>query len=132
MGNMLEDGAAFLQRHRSASMSREVEYRRGSDSTRLLVSVGTSEYEQADDSGVVQRFAERDFLFAPEDLILSGGQTLPKVGDLIIDTIDGEAHGYEVRPPGGGGPSDPPFRYSDPYRRAIRCHTKSVGQQGGL
>ena len=34
---------------------------------------------------------------------------------------------YEVMAPGG----EPPFRYSDPYRRTLRIHTKHVGRAPG-
>jgi hypothetical protein len=42
----------------------------------------------------------------------------------------GEADGdqvfvYEVLAPGG----EPPWRYSDPYRRTLRIHTKHVGTE---
>jgi hypothetical protein len=32
---------------------------------------------------------------------------------------------YEVNAPGG----QPPWRYSDPYRKALRIHTKHIGTQ---
>jgi len=57
------------------------------------------------------------------DLILSGAQTEPQVGDRIKEPSGTTALLYEVMAQG----SEPPFRFSDPERLTLRIHTKFIG-----
>ena len=55
--------------------------------------------------------------------------TLPKAGDRIKEA-SGEGRGstsyiYEVLAP----ETEPAYRFSDPYRRTLRIHTKQVGTE---
>jgi hypothetical protein len=64
----------------------------------------------------------RDYLVRAAPLVLNGVTELPKRGDQIHEMTDGVIFIYEVMGPG----DEPHFRYSDPYRRTLRIHTKQV------
>ena len=46
-------------------------------------------------------------------------------GDQVRETAGTNVFVYEVNAPGG----QPPFRYSDPYRRVLRIHTKHIATE---
>lgn len=122
MANVLEQGAAWLEDQRHAHMTRTVVYERGADSVELLATIGRTEFEQADEHGVIHRTELRDFLVRTTDLVLAGAATLPQTGDRVREADGVRTFVYEVMAPGG----EPPFRYSDPYRRTLRIHTKHL------
>lgn len=126
MADLLEQGSAFLEDQRHRYMTRPVTYRRATDDVTLPATIGRTVFEQADDRGLVSRIESRDFLMRAEDLVLAGAPALPKAGDVVREDQDGRTFVYEVMAPGG----EPPFRFSDPYRRTIRVHTKHVGTEG--
>lgn len=126
MADLLEQGSAFLEDQRHRHMTRPVVYRRASDEVSVSATIGRTVFEQADDRGLVSRIESRDFLVRAEDLVLAGSAVLPKAGDSVRDSQDGRTFIYEVMAPGG----EPPFRFSDPYRRTLRIHTKHVGTGG--
>ncbi len=72
---------------------------------------------------MVVRIQSRDFLIHTADLVLTGTQTLPIAGDLIREIQDASTFVYEVMAPG----NEPHYRYSDPFRKLLRIHTKHVG-----
>ena len=82
-------------------------------------------YEQADDAGLIHRVESRDFLVRTGDLDLGAGPILPRAGDQVRETVGLSVFVYEVNAPGG----QPPFRYSDPYRRVLRIHTKHIATE---
>lgn len=125
MGDLLEQGSAFLEDQRHRHMSRPVSYRRGTDSVDLQATVGKTVFEQADGNGLIQRIEARDFLVRAEDLVLAGQTTLPRAGDQVREAQGVTTHVYEVMAPGG----EPPFRYSDPFRRTVRVHTKHIATE---
>ena len=128
MGDLLDRGAAFLDAQRHQHLSRPVLYRRGTDEKEVQATIGKTEFEQADDAGLIHRVESRDFLVRTEDLDLGAGLILPRAGDQVRETVGvggTNVFVYEVNGPGG----QPPFRYSDPYRRALRIHTKYIGTE---
>ena len=125
MGDLLEQGSAFLEDQRHRYMSRSVNYKRGTDGVDLQATVGKTVFEQADANGLIQRLEARDFLIRAEDLVLAGQTTLPRAGDQVRETQGSTTHVYEVMAPGG----EPPFRYSDPFRRTLRVHTKHIATE---
>ncbi len=124
--DVLERGSAWLEDQRNRHMTRMVTYQRGGDSVDLLATIGRTEFEQADDFGVIHKIESRDYLVLTTDLVLAGAQTLPRAGDRIRETDGAKTFVYEVMAPG----NEPPFRYSDPYRRTLRIHTKHVATEG--
>ncbi len=125
MGDLLEQGAAFLDDQRHRHMSRTVVYRRGADEKEVQATIGRTEFEQADEAGLIHRVESRDFLVRTADLDLGAGPILPRAGDQVRETVGTSVFVYEVNAPGG----QPPWRFSDPYRQVMRVHTKFVGTE---
>lgn len=125
MADLLEQGSTFLEDQRHRHMSRPVAYRRGTASVDVQATVGKTEFEQSDQDGLIQRIESRDYLIRTQDLVLAGQPTLPRAGDQVRETQDASTHVYEVMAPGG----EPPFRYSDAYRRTLRVHTKHIATE---
>ena len=125
MGDLLDRGSAFLDDQRHKHMSRTVVYQRGAEAKEVLATIGRTEFEQADDAGLIHRVESRDFLVRAADLDLGAGPILPRAGDQVRETVGAQVFVYEVNAPGG----QPPFRYSDPYRRVLRIHTKHIGTE---
>ena len=125
MGDMLDRGAAFLDAQRHQHLTKSVVYRRGTDEKEVLATIGKTEFEQADDSGLIHRVESRDFLVRTADLDVGAGLILPRAGDQVRETVGTSVLVYEVNAPGG----QPPFRYSDPYRRVLRIHTKHIATE---
>lgn len=126
MTDVLERGSAWLEDQRDRHMTRMVTYQRGSDSVELAATIGRTEFEQADEFGVIHKIEARDYLMLSADLVLAGVPMLPRAGDRIRETDGARTFVYEVMAPG----NEPPFRYSDPYRRTLRIHTKHVATEG--
>jgi len=127
MSNLLEQGAAWLQEQRTRHLTRTGTYLRGGESVELSATIGSTTFEQADEYGVLHRTESRDYLIAAGDLVLAGKLELPKPGDRIRETDGDQIFLYEVMAPGG----EPAWRYSDPYRRTLRIHTKFIGMERG-
>lgn len=125
MGDLFDRGSAFLDDQRHRHLSRTVLYRRGAEEKEVQATIGKTEFEQADDAGLIHRVESRDFLIRTADLDLGAGPTLPRAGDQVRETVGTSVFVYEVNAPGG----QPPFRYSDPYRRVFRVHTKHIGTE---
>ena len=122
MADLLRQGSAWLDGQRHTNLTQLVSYQRGVDSVELAATIGRTEFEQADEYGVLHRIEARDYIIRTADLLLAGETVLPKAGDQIRETDGTITHVYEVMAPGG----EPPWRYSDPYRVALRIHTKHV------
>lgn len=125
MTDLLEHGAAWLDQQRSRHLTRTVTYLRGEESVDLPATIGQTTFEQADEYGVIHRTQSRDYLISAADLVLAGAAEQPKAGDRIRETVGEQMLIYEVMAPGG----EPPWRFSDPYRRTLRIHTKFVGME---
>lgn len=125
MGDLLDRGSAFLDDQRHRHLSRTVVYRRGAEEKEVQATTGRTEFEQADEAGLIHRTESRDFLIRVADLDLGAGPTLPRAGDEVRETSGTQVFVYEVNAPGG----QPPFRYSDPFRRVLRVHTKHIGTE---
>ena len=123
MGDLLRDAETWLERKRRNFVTHTVTYSRGEDSVEVLATVGRTEFEQADEYGLVHRLESRDFLITVADLVLSGAAIMPQSGDRILEVQSGAVVTYEVL---ATGPL-PPFSYSDAQRITYRIHTKQVG-----
>ena len=73
------------------------------------------------ESWIVERWESRDYLIQAADLDLGE----PQRGDQIRETQGATIYKYEVMAPG----KEPAFRFSDPYRKTYRIHTKLVGTE---
>lgn len=126
MGNLLQIGASWLADQMKTHASIDVLYERGVEQMPVKATVGKTEFELDDGSGVVVRVQSRDYLIQAADLVLGGSETLPAAGDLIREPQGAKTFVYEVMAPG----DEPHYRYSDPYRKLLRIHTKHVATEG--
>jgi len=125
MADLLEQGAQFLDDQRHAHMTRTVVYLREPASVEVAATIGRTTFEQADEVGGIQRLESRDFLIRTADLVLDSEAVLPKTGDRIHETVGEKVFVYEVMAPG----TEPSFRYSDPYRKTLRIHSKHIATE---
>lgn len=100
-------------------------YQQGIDLIPVKATVGRTIFEQTDAYGVVQKFESRDYLIQTNDLQIDNASILPKRGDRIREDIGDLTVVYEVMAPG----KEPHWRYSDPYRKLLRIHTKHVATE---
>ena len=125
MGNLLEQGAQWLEDQRHQHLTTSVVYARAITSVTVSATIGRTEFETVDESGLLQKFESRDFLIKTTDLVLNFVQTFPKAGDKIKESDGSTTYLYEVMAPAG----EPVFRYSDQYRKTLRIHTKFIGTE---
>lgn len=122
MADLLETGSNWLNSQRKKHASRQVTYRRDAETVLVQATIGRTVFEQDDGSGVIIRTEVRDYLIDLADLVLAGQPVLPERGDQIEEADGTQTFTYEVMPIG----AEPHWRYSDPYRRTLRIHTKHV------
>lgn len=115
MADLLERASAWLEEQRTRHLTRTVTYRRGATSIQVGATVCRSVFDLDDGAGALLRVEARDYLILAVELAVS----TPQAGDQIVD----QGVEYEVASFG----SEPAWRYSDPYRRTLRIHTKQVG-----
>jgi hypothetical protein len=118
MANMLKTGAQWLSDMRTAHMAEQLTYKRSNTTVTVMGTPGKTDYEVADESGLKVGSQVTDFLIIAADLILGGVVTTPQHGDQIIFG----SSVYEVL----NLPGDGCWRYSDPYKIALRIHTKQI------
>ena len=122
MSDLLETASNWLEEKRTQHASRVVTYARGEQSVEVAATVGKTTFEVDDGYGVLVRHESRDFLVLAADLVLDAEQVLPNRGDRIRETQGSMVYVYEVLAPG----KEPCWRYSDPYRKTLRIHTKQI------
>ena len=123
MPDMLHFGMDWLVEQLKEHVSRPVVYRRGTEEVVVQATIGRTLFRLDDGyGGVRMEWTDRDFLLSADDLVLNGNPTLPERGDIIRETQDGKTYVYEVLAPGG----EPPWRWSDVYRKVLRIHSKLV------
>ena len=125
MTDMLEQGAAWLDRMRVKHASRSVTYVRGAETVELSATLGQTTYEVADQFGTTVEAKATDFLISAAKIVLAGEMVLPEPGDQVRVTVGDEVHVFEVMDLGGAGH----WRPSDPYGHTLRIHTKLVGTE---
>jgi len=123
--DILENGSNWLLDQLRVNASREVTYRRVDEAIAVEATVGRTVFEQDDGAGVIVRTEVRDYLIDTVDLVLSGKQELPKRGDRIEELQNSQQFIYEVMSIG----TEPHWRYSDPYRKTLRIHTKHIATE---
>ena len=122
MPDVLETSSAWLENQREAFMSRSVIYQRGNASVQVPATIGRTVFNLDDGAGGVLRTDSRDYLIRTKHLILAGTPTLPQRGDQIHEMDGTVVYVHEVMAPG----DEPHYRFSDPYRRTLRIHTKQI------
>jgi len=126
VADLLEKSSAWLEDQRDKFMSRTVIYQRpgtpGPDIVEVTATIGQTLFAVDNGEGAALQVESRDYLIRASNLVLGGGPVLPRRGDQIHELQDGVIFIYEVMAPG----DEPVWRYSDPYRRTLRIHTKQV------
>ena len=122
MTDLLEQASAWLDDQRDKYLSRSVLYVRGASSVQVPATIGSTVFAVDDGAGASIRVESRDYLVRGAYLLLDGTAVVPRRGDQIHELQDGVMFVYEVMAPG----DEPCWRYSDPYRRVLRVHTKQV------
>ena len=122
MADLLQVGSDWLADQMKSHAGRSVTYRRGGDSVTVTATIGRTEFELDDEFGVLRKIESRDFLISAADLVLNSVTVLPERGDEIDETQGSVTYTYEVMAPG----KEPHYRFSDPYRRTLRIHTKQT------
>lgn len=115
---MLADGASWLTSQLKAAAGRAVTYRRGVDEAEVTATVGSSRFEAANQSGVLEQWESRDFLITTADLPYGD----PQRGDRILEDQGGELVEYECSSPRGV----PEWHYGDAFRSIVRVHTTQI------
>ena len=128
MVDLLEQGSAWLEDQRVKHTARTVVYQRDAEAIEVQATIGRTVFEQADEYGAIVRHEARDFLILADDLVIGGQAVLPERGDRIREPQGEKVFVYEVMAPG----KEPAWRYSDPYRKTLRIHTKHVGTESVL
>jgi hypothetical protein len=125
VANLFETAASWLADQLKTHASVEVLYVRGAGSVSVNATIGKTEFEVDDGSGVILRVQSRDFLIQAADLQFGGVASLPVAGDRIRETQGSQTFVYEVMAPG----NEPHYRFSDPFRKLLRIHTKHVATE---
>lgn len=126
MPDLLETSSAWLEDQRTRHLSRTVTYRRDDQSAEVVATIGKTVFRVDDQYGAQIRSESRDYLILTADLVLDASPTLPQRGDQVRETVGDTVFVYEVLAPG----DEPCFRFSDPYRKTLRIHTKQIDQEG--
>lgn len=125
MPDLLDTASQWLEDQRETHLSRSVIYQRGAHTVELPATIGRTVFALDDGTGAVLRVESRDYLIRAAHLVLNGVTELPRRGDQIHEMTDGVIFIYECLGPG----DEPHFRYSDPYRRTLRIHTKHIDKE---
>jgi len=115
MTNLLKTGSDWLEEMRSAHCSSLVTHRRGVLFATMKATWSRVSYETVDESGLSVGSQVVDFLVLAADF--------PSTTPLIGDIIDTGTERYEVMPVGEDVKG---WRWSDPYCRTFRIHTRQI------
>jgi hypothetical protein len=122
MADLFQKASDWLEEMRVRHASRPVIYLRNGVSIVVSTTIGKTVFTIDEGVGVGIQYEARDFLVLAAELVINGQVTLPQRGDRIQEPHGEEVIEYEVLAPG----KEPCFRYSDPFRKTLRIHTKQV------
>jgi hypothetical protein len=124
MADILHAGQEWLADQLKEHASRQVVYQRGLQQVSVQATIGRTLLKLDDGyGGVRMEWTDRDFLIQSADLVLGAAAVTPERGDRIRETVGEKNSVFEVMPYGG----EPPWRFSDPFGKLLRIHTKFVG-----
>jgi hypothetical protein len=124
--DLLASGLSWLTGQMQAHASQPVVYQRGTSQVGLCATFGRTLLKLDDGfGGVRMEWTDRDFLIPAGELKFGSTPTLPQRGDRIRETKNGATYIFEVMAPG----KEPPWRWSDPFRRMLRIHAKQVATE---
>lgn len=111
---MLEAAAQSLRIAQLDAVASDIVYRHGGRDYPLKAVAGKTLFRVQNDCGEYIRTESRDFIVRSDALGFE-----PETGD----TVEFKGGVYEVLAPGG----ESVWRWSDPYKTALRIHTKYTG-----
>ena len=114
MADLLSSGASWLAGQLKAAAGTVVTYRRGAEEAQVTATIGRSQFEATNQSGVLERWESRDYLISTADLPFGN----PERGDVIVEFDNGLYVEYEVASPRGV----PEWHYGDAFRSIVRVH----------
>ena len=112
---MIRAGIDALRKSQLDNLASDAAYRRGQETRAVKAVVGRTVFRSMNEYGAWVRTETVDFVIPAGQLDLE-----PQTGDEVV--FDGGV--YEVLAPG----NEPVWRWSDPYRKAMRVHTKYTGE----
>jgi len=119
--NMLERAANVLHDKLEKHASTEVTYiREGVGEVTVRAIVGETQFSQDNQSGVIDRIIQRDYIIRQSLLVINGRQIKPMRQDIILQRVGDLV--YESRVLGEAGL--PHYQESDGFGVAWRIHTK--------
>lgn len=115
----LLDSVKWLIAKQKANDGRTVNYKRGGSTVATpLVLTGQTLLKLSDEYGGNRLiWTDRDYIIEASDL-----PSLPLIGDVVEDTINGHVYTYEANQYG----SEPCYRPHDQFGVAVRIHTKLI------
>lgn len=124
MGDLLQAGQEWLADQLKEHASRQVVYQRGAQEVTVQATIGRTLLKLDDGyGGVRMEWTDRDFLIQAADLVLGSTAVTPERGDRVLETVGVNTSTFEVMAYGG----EPPWRFSDPFGKLLRIHTKLIG-----
>jgi len=120
VADLLAQGAAWLTGQLKAAAGSTITYWRGNESAEIVATIGRSNFEAANQSGVIEQWESRDYLISAADLPFG----LPQRGDEIVETQGSDIVAYEVASPRGV----PEWHYGDAFRSIVRVHAIATDQ----
>lgn len=122
------DFAAALEWHRDQlglAAASTVTYRRGEFQSDISVTFGSRNAAEEYHANTIRVGTQiRDFIIAPENLIIDGAATEPLSGDEV-EVVDGETTlTYRVLALAEG----PAWEWDNDYRKLMVVHTKLIGE----
>ena len=122
MGNVLAKAARVAAGAVGRLQSVAIDYYRGDEVIEgLAVRLGRTRFQVDGGYGIEIKWTDRDFVIAPEDLVLSGVRITPQRGDQIRQVEGSITHVFEVLSPG----NEQCYRL-DPNGASLRIHTKLI------
>ena len=112
---MLEAAAKSLRMAQLDAVASDIVYRHGNTAYDVKAVAGKTVFRVQNDCGEYVRMDSRDFIVPAGTFDFE-----PEAGD----TVEFKGGIYEVLAPGG----ESVWRWSDPYKTALRIHTKFTGE----
>jgi hypothetical protein len=120
--DLLQKASDWLEGMRVKHASRFVTYKRDTNAALVSARIGRTFFQIDDGGGIATQYESRDFLILAAELVIRGKLVMPQRGDRILEMQEGQTFEYEVLAPG----KEPCWRYSDPFRKTFRIHTKQI------
>lgn len=121
MANLLKRGERWLADKQTKHATERVTYARSVASVEVPATIGRSEFQVEDVSGLMLNVETRDYIIPRCDLELDGTLVEPQPADRIIE---GTCI-YEVSSP---GPGIEVWKWDGEFKSRYRIHTKLVGE----